>query len=128
MVKKILLVSLVTSFFSNFSYRFNYYLRRILYLCPPLLELAKHLFGYLSKNRDPAFWDSELAGSKAVYLGGPLYIEIRTDLIASFIKHSLPHARSVLDLGCGGGKLALAMSEQRIKHYTGVDISGYAIR
>ena len=103
-------------------------MRRILYVSPRLASLLSRSIGNASKYQDPTFWDSELRGPKAFYLGEDLPLKVRRTIIAALIRHTLPTAQSLLDVGCGAGGLALALGGQGIHKYVGVDMSRHAIR
>lgn len=111
-----------------FCYRLRYYIGSIVYASPTLLKWVKRIVGYTSVNRNSAFWDSELAGPKAWYLGGTLSIDTRKAIIATLIHHTMPSAQSLLDVGCAAGGLAQTASREGLEHYVGVDISEYAIK
>lgn len=115
-------------FFYVFLYRLRYHIRKILYVSPFLASLLKRRIGNESKYRDQAFWDSELRGSKAFYLGEDLPLRARRNMIATLIRHTIPTAQSLLDVGCGAGGLAPALVGLGINKYVGVDISQHAIR
>lgn len=115
-------------FLSVFLYRLRYHILRILYVSPRLARLLSRSIGNASKYHDPVFWDSELRGPKAFYLGEGLPLKARRAMIATLISHTVPTSQSLLDVGCGAGGLALALVGLRIHEYIGVDISQYAIR
>src|SRR3954452_24130106 len=52
------------------------------------------------------YWDGELTGRLASYLGGTLSIDVRNAVTLSLINHLAASAESVLDVGCAGGSLA----------------------
>lgn len=107
---------------------FRYYLRSIMYARPALLGWVRRMIGHVSAHRDPAYWDSKLAGAFASYLGGVVSVDAESAVIATVIRHTIPRVRSFLDVGCAAGSLALALSRKGIERYVGVDISEYAVR
>jgi SAM-dependent methyltransferase len=72
------------------------------------------------------FWNKSLKSWAANYLGGTLNVELRDSITAMLARQLVPGASSFLDLGCGGGTLALKLGPQVID-YCGVDISDVAI-
>jgi SAM-dependent methyltransferase len=117
-------------FRSIFYSRLRYYLRSIVYANPFLTRLVNYMRNHKTdkKNHDPAFWDNELKGAKAWYLGGTLPIDIRRSIMATLIQSCIPNTQSILDVGCGAGGLRQTMSLDNFKQYVGVDISEYAIK
>lgn len=113
-----------------FCYGLRYYLRSIVYAIPFLAgRLTRTICRTSAKaNKDPAFWDGELAGPYRWYLGGTLPIDIRRTIMVELIRHTIPCAQSMLDIGCAAGGLALTASREWLKYYVGVDISEYAIK
>lgn len=107
---------------------FGYYLRFAVYINPTVQKWMAHRFGHTSDNRSPAFWDSELKGTKAPYLKARVSSDIRYAITAKLIRNFAPGAQSLLDVGCAGGRLALAVSGEGLKRYVGIDISEYATR
>jgi len=82
----------------------HYYLRSFIYAASPaLLRYVERKLGYMPAHRSAAFWDSELAGPKRLYLTGTLSSDVRDAVITILIRHYVPDAQSVLDVGCGGG-------------------------
>jgi len=88
----------------------------------------KAVLGDRSSYRSRAFWDNELAGSKSFYLDGTPYVAVRASVVGSLIRHGAPDARSLLDVGCGGGGLLRVFSNDGLEQYVGVDISEYAVK
>jgi 2-polyprenyl-3-methyl-5-hydroxy-6-metoxy-1,4-benzoquinol methylase len=78
-----------------------------------------------ASNSDPRWWDAQLSGPLAAYLGGTLSIDMRNSATANLIRHHARPNPAVLDIGCAGGTLALALPP--FTRYVGVDISQVAI-
>lgn len=116
-------------FHSVFFYRLRHYSRSIVYAVPFFATLLGRTVCRTSAkvNKDPAFWDGELAGPYKWYLGGTLPIDIRRSVMAELIHHCMPDFQSVLDVGCGTGGLAPVIFKKNSGCYVGVDISEYAI-
>jgi len=72
------------------------------------------------------YWNESLQGWAASYLGGTLAIDLRNSMTVLLAKQVAPAAKSVLDLGCAGGTLALCLGSE-YDTYCGVDISDVAI-
>lgn len=51
----------------------------------------------------------------------------RNLILVGAIQHFYPHAATVLDVGCGNGRLAQLLQPHPFAHYVGVDISGEAV-
>jgi 2-polyprenyl-3-methyl-5-hydroxy-6-metoxy-1,4-benzoquinol methylase len=113
-----------------FCYGLRYYLKSIVYAIPFFAGwLTRTICCTSAKaNKDPAFWDRELAGPYSWYLGGTLPIDIRRTIMVELIQRTIPCAQSMLDIGCAAGGLALTASREWLKYYVGVDISEYAIK
>lgn len=73
-----------------------------------------------------AYWNESLQGWAAEYTGGTLQVDLRDSITVVMARHLAPDATSILDLGCGGGTLALAL-DRKFEIYGGVDISDVAI-
>lgn len=76
--------------------------------------------------QDRAYWNESLKGWASSYLGGTLAIDLRNSMTVLLAKQVAPAAKSVLDLGCAGGTLALCLGPE-FDTYCGVDISDVAI-
>lgn len=76
--------------------------------------------------QDRAYWNESLKGWASSYLGGTLAIDLRNSMTVLLAKQVAPAAKSVLDLGCAGGTLALCLGPE-YDTYCGVDISDVAI-
>jgi 2-polyprenyl-3-methyl-5-hydroxy-6-metoxy-1,4-benzoquinol methylase len=59
-------------------------------------------------------------------MGGTLSIDIRNAVTVSLARQLCPGAKSILDLGCAGGTLALCL-DRGFSVYCGVDISDFAV-
>lgn len=77
-------------------------------------------------HHDATYWNVSLKGWASSYLGGTLQIDLRDSIAILLVRHLLPNATSVLDLGCGGATLALCLGPE-FQVYWGVDISDVAI-
>ncbi|UCC98843.1 MAG: class I SAM-dependent methyltransferase [Phycisphaerales bacterium] len=106
---------------------FRYYLRLAAYRNPFVFERVFHKIGHASDNRSPSFWDRELAGTKAAYLKTRISSDVINTLTATLIRNFAPGVKSLLDVGCAGGHMALAGLKEGLENYVGIDISEYAI-
>lgn len=82
----------------------------------------------VSRQRSSPFGDKELAGPKQLWLRGTMCTDIRNAIIAILIPRHMLGVQLLLDVGCGSGRLALALRSERVSGYIGVDISNYAVR
>ena len=89
--------------------------------------------GYVQKIRskrdhyqDQAYWNESLNGWASTYLGGTFWNDLRNSVTVELAKHVAPSATSILDIGCAGATLALAL-DSKYSVYYGVDISDIAI-
>jgi 2-polyprenyl-3-methyl-5-hydroxy-6-metoxy-1,4-benzoquinol methylase len=57
------------------------------------------------------------------YVDGAAQVDVRNSIVASLVRAFAPQARTVLDLGCGGGLLAAELARNGMTRYVGVDIS-----
>lgn len=83
-----------------------------------------------SRHRSAAFWDqkaAEACKTENSYLGGLTQIDVRDAITASLVRSFSSCMRSVLDVGCGGGSLALEMAKNGMTRYLGLDISNVTI-
>ena len=96
--------------------------RRAVYATP-----ARRLLPQRGKAQSTqAYWDRELAGGKAAYLGGTVSVECRNALTLALVRMTAPEARSILDVACAGGTLGTAPGSEPYT-YVGTDISQYAV-
>ena len=86
-----------------------------------------------AEHRTKAYWDAN--ADRAIqsgdsYVDGAAQVEVRNAIAASLVRSFAPGAKSALDLGCGGGLLAVELARRGLTSYLGVDISettiGYA--
>lgn len=83
-----------------------------------------------SRHRSATFWDekaAEACKTENSYLGGLTEIDVRDAITASLVRSFSSCTRSVLDVGCGGGSLALEMAKNGMTRYLGLDISRVTI-
>lgn len=106
---------------------FRYHARRALYGC----RLTRNIAARLSRTpvRTPEenarYWDDMLSGTTwKPYLGDTFSIDARNAIISTIVKHHAAERPAVLDLGCAGGTIALALPP--FEQYLGVDVSAYA--
>jgi 2-polyprenyl-3-methyl-5-hydroxy-6-metoxy-1,4-benzoquinol methylase len=95
-------------------------IRKIVYRTP-----AHRWIGAGTKH-DKNYWDTKLAGTLKTYLGGTMTINSRNALTLTLIRHFVPEAKSLLDVGCASGSLHRDARDTIIR-YVGVDISETAI-
>jgi SAM-dependent methyltransferase len=70
---------------------------------------------------------AEACKTENSYLGGLTQIDVRDAITASSVRSFSKGTRSVLDVGCGGGSLALEMAKNGMTRYVGLDISSVTI-
>ena len=75
---------------------------------------------------DSAYWDHQLAGDFKSYRGNTINVETRNALTLLLSGMILPHANSLLDIGCASGSLARSPGADKYR-YVGVDISDFVI-
>lgn len=96
-------------------------------LCHPLIvEPASYLVRRRPTRIDQATWNAEYATGHWDYLGDISEMP-RFALIAGYSR-TVSAATSVLDIGCGNGRLATWVWPDRTDRYVGIDISGVAIQ
>jgi 2-polyprenyl-3-methyl-5-hydroxy-6-metoxy-1,4-benzoquinol methylase len=79
-----------------------------------------------AEHRSKAYWDAN--ADRAIksgdsYVDGAAQVDVRNAISASLIRSFAREAKSALDLGCGGGLLAVELSKSEVNRYLGVDIS-----
>lgn len=94
--------------------------RRLIYLTPFYRLLPE-------RRATGAEWDAALAGDKSPYLKQRIGSRIRDSITIALIGHCAPAAKSVLDVGCGGGWIGRSAEMRGLSRYVGVDISRVAI-
>jgi 2-polyprenyl-3-methyl-5-hydroxy-6-metoxy-1,4-benzoquinol methylase len=109
--------------------RIGYQLRKPVFRSATLRKLATRLSeagGASSEEETARYWDNKLSATHfGTYLGGTLDVDTRNAVTAVLIRHYAQDCPSVLDIGCAGGTLVLALSS--FDSYLGVDVSRYAI-
>jgi SAM-dependent methyltransferase len=107
----------------------RYQLRRVIFRIGVLRRIASVKLGFDemdSAEGDRRFWNDKLSKTSwSTYLGGTIEIELRNSITSSLIKLYARENPAVLDVGCAGGTLPLALPA--FDRYLGVDISDYAI-
>jgi SAM-dependent methyltransferase len=102
----------------------RYWVRVALFSFPPLRRWIE---------REPAspkdvkkYWDTLTSQTNfATYLGGTINVDSCNAMTAMLIKYHAPENPAVLDVGCCGGTLALAL--RSFSAYLGTDVSSHAI-
>ena len=78
-------------------------------------------------HRTAEYWDGQLAGEKRFYLGGTITIDARNAVVRELMRHHVPRAEALLDVGCAAGALGRVVRGAGIRRYVGVDISQVAL-
>lgn len=94
-----------------------------------LVQRVAHGLGHqpVHERNAQAYWDQELSGSRASYLGN-FSVGCRDTLTLTLVSTLARGAQSLLDVGCAAGSLARAIAPGTLRRYVGVDISTVAIR
>jgi 2-polyprenyl-3-methyl-5-hydroxy-6-metoxy-1,4-benzoquinol methylase len=103
-------------------------LRVIAYGLPVVGGLIRSAYEKIRAERDygsQEYWDFSLRGWAKSYVAGTIQIDIRNGITGILVRHFLPQAKSVLDIGCAGGTLSSCIDG--CQRYHGVDISQVAI-
>src|SRR5271156_867126 len=93
---------------------------------PVIVEPASYLVRRRPTRIDPATWDVEYATGRWDYLGD--ISEMPRFAIIGGYSRTVSAAASVLDIGCGNGRLATWVCPDRTHRYVGIDISSVAIQ
>jgi len=96
-------------------------------LChPAIVEVASYLIWRRPTRIDQARWDREYATVRLDHLGD-ITETPRFSLIAGYSRN-IAAATSMLDIGCGDGRLSSLLCPDTIHCYVGIDIANIAIR
>jgi SAM-dependent methyltransferase len=105
----------------------RYWVRSTVFALPALRKIIERepaSPGELGEHMD--IWDRILTQTPAAtYLGGTINVDSGNAMAAMLIKYYAPDNPNVLDVGCCGGTLALALSS--FSAYLGTDVSAHAV-
>lgn len=110
--------------------KFRYWMRLMFYGIGAgfIAETIKRRNGMKQKHETARYWNAELSGRMSTpNLNGNISNAMRDQTSIVLLRMCGASTNSVLDVGCGFGDLAQALSNDGVERYVGVDLSDYVI-